>query len=413
MLLGGELNFHGEDSAYASHDLHAFAAKFPPQLPRAFIRSLTRYGDVVLDPMMGSGTTVVEALLEGRRGIGLDIDPLALRLSTVKTTRLELENLRYAGDKVLLRANALLSDGRAVEKELRRRFDERTQAFINYWFLPTTQRELMALVLAIEDVTDRSVRHFLELTFSSIIVTKSGGVSLARDLAHSRPHLDKTKVPKNALEQFVLRLRKNFVSIAQLTTNGKLAAVLVGDARDMPVTAGSIDLIVTSPPYANAIDYMRAHKFSLVWLGGSVVTLAKLRAGYIGSERTEHLPEIPLPDMPQMIIHELAKRDHIRAAILRKYFIDMKSVFIEFHRVLRNNAAAIIVVGTSLMRGIDVQTHYCLADIAAAIGFDVVGVVTRILDRNKRMMPARFGKKTNSMIEQRMHEEYVIGLLKR
>jgi len=413
ILLSGELNFHGEDSGYASHDLHAFAAKFPPQLPRAFIRSLTRYGDVVLDPMMGSGTTVVEALLEGRRGIGLDIDPLALRLSTVKTTRLELDNLRYAGDKVLLRASALLSDGRVVEKELRRRFDERTQAFINYWFLPTTQRELMALVLAIEDVTDRSVRHFLELTFSSIIVTKSGGVSLARDLAHSRPHLDKTKVPKNALEQFALRLRKNFVSIAQLTTNGTLAAVLAGDAREMPIAAGSIDLIVTSPPYANAIDYMRAHKFSLVWLGGSVATLSKLRSGYIGSERTGHISSISLPDLPQMILQHLAERDSTRSAILRKYFIDMKSVLVESHRVLRSNGAAIVVVGTSLMRGIDIQTHYCLADIAAAIGFDVVGVVKRILDRNKRMMPARFVKKTNFMIEQRMHEEYVIGLLKR
>jgi hypothetical protein len=42
----------------------------------------------------------------------------------------------------------------------------------------------------------------------------------------------------------------------------------------------------------------------------------------------------------------------------------------------------------------------------------VIGVVQRRLDRNKRMMPARFGKKTDSMIEQRLHEEYVIGLLK-
>jgi hypothetical protein len=60
----------------------------------------------------------------------------------------------------------------------------------------------------------------------------------------------------------------------------------------------------------------------------------------------------------------------------------------------------------------DVQMHCCLADIAASLGFDVVGVVRRMLDRNKRMMPARFGKKTDSMIEQRVHEEYVIGLLK-
>jgi hypothetical protein len=64
------------------------------------------------------------------------------------------------------------------------------------------------------------------------------------------------------------------------------------------------------------------------------------------------------------------------------------------------------------MRGVNVQTHDCLSDIAAALGFALVGVVHRMLDRNKRMMPARFGQKTDSMIEQRMHEEYVIGLLK-
>jgi hypothetical protein len=65
-----------------------------------------------------------------------------------------------------------------------------------------------------------------------------------------------------------------------------------------------------------------------------------------------------------------------------------------------------------MMRGIDVQTHHCLAEMAQETGFSVIGVVQRSLDRNKRLMPARFGKKTASMIEQRMHEEYVIGLLK-
>jgi len=412
ILLEGEVNFHGTDSGYASHDLHAFAAKFPPQLPRAFLRGLTSHGDVVLDPMMGSGTTVVEALLEGRQGIGLDIDPLALHLSRVKTTRVDLASLQNTGKRVIARAKILLSAGRIIEEHLTRRFDERTQAFIKYWFLPTTQRELMALVVAIEDITDRPVRSFLELTFSSMIVTKSGGVSLARDLAHSRPHLDKTKIPKSALEQFSLRLRKNLVSIAQLKSNGTMAVPLAGDARCMPIASGVIDLVVTSPPYANAIDYMRAHKFSLVWLGGSIANLSKLRAGYIGSEHIGHAPDAALPERPEGIIRQLAERDASRTAILRKYFVEMKSVLAEIHRVLRSNAAAIFLVGTSFMRGMDVQTHLCLADIAASLGFDVVGVVQRMLDRNKRMMPARFGKKTDSMIEQRMHEEYVIGLLK-
>jgi len=64
------------------------------------------------------------------------------------------------------------------------------------------------------------------------------------------------------------------------------------------------------------------------------------------------------------------------------------------------------------MRGLDVETHLCLADISEQVGFDVVNVARRILDRNKRMMPARFGRKSDSMIEQRMHDEYVIGLMK-
>jgi DNA modification methylase len=410
-LLEGELNFHGEDSSYASHDVHAFAAKFPPQLPRAFIRGLTAPGDVVLDPMMGSGTTIVEALLEGRRGIGLDIDPLALRVSQAKTIPMRTDDLRDSGLKVISLAQDLLSDHGTIES-LIQKFDSRTQEFIDYWFYPNTQRELAALVLSIQTVDVSLVRRFLELTFSSIIVTKSGGVSRARDLAHSRPHLDKEKNPKNALEQFSLRLQKNIKSIAHLDTKGALAAPLPGDARSMPLRDEVIDLIVTSPPYANALDYMRAHKFPLVWLGESVVNLIELRARYIGAEKITGAQYAELPDKTESIIRQLAERDRKKSSILRKYFAEMKAVLAEMYRVLRKDSPAIVVIGPSIMRGIDVQTHHCLAEIARETGFSVAGVVQRSLDRNKRMMPARFGKKTDAMIEQRMHEEYVIGLLK-
>lgn len=411
-LLEGELNFHGESSKYASHDLHAFAAKFPPQLPRVFIRGLTCPGDVVLDPMMGSGTAVLEALLEGRRGVGLDIDPLALRLTRVKSTTLDIDGLRDAGYKVLSRANQFIADGGRTRYELDQRFDPQTKEFINYWFFPTTQCELMALLLAIEEIADPSARRFLELTFSSVIITKSGGVSRARDLAHSRPHRVETKLPKNALEQFAARLQKSLISIARLKNNGMSAAPLVGSACSIPLADETVDLIVTSPPYANAIDYMRAHKFSLVWLGERISTLSELRARYIGSERVAGMGYGALPARPEAIIRQLEFLDKGKANVLRKYFAEMISVLAEMYRVLRKESAAVVVVGTSTMRNIDVQTHYCLSDIAAGVGFDVVGVVRRNIDRNKRMMPARFGKQSDSMIEQRMHDEYVIGMLK-
>lgn len=411
-LLEGELNFHGEKNGYASHDLHSFAAKFPPQLPRAFIRGLSNPGDVVLDPMMGSGTTVVEAFLEKRQAIGVDIDPLALRLGRAKTMTNNVFTLRDSWNKVIQKADGLLFQREEIEHNLSQFFDDRTKSFVNYWFLPETQRELMALAMAIQEITDKPSRHFLELIFSSIIITKSGGVSKARDLAHSRPHLDPKKIPKNALEQFSIRLRKNFNNLENIQAIGKSARIIAGDARSMPLANEVVDLIVTSPPYANAIDYMRAHKFSLVWFGKSISDLSKLRSEYIGSERIGQIPCVILPDRPQKILRHLQELDHKKSQILRKYFIEMKAILAEMFRVLRKDSAAIVVVGTSVMRNLDVQTHDCLADIASSLGFDVVGVKQRILDRNKRMMPARFGKKSDSMIEQRMHEEYVIGLLK-
>jgi hypothetical protein len=270
----------------------------------------------------------------------------------------------------------------------------------------------MALVLGLNEVPDRACRRFLELTFSSIIVTKSGGVTRARDLAHSRPHLDKTKICKSPLDQFSIRVRENLSGVEELNSKGQTAAIIAGDARSMPLLDGSIDLIVTSPPYANAIDYMRAHKFSLVWLGKPILELSKLRTVYIGSERLTSTPEGNLPERTERIVGSLQERDPKKAAILRKYYLEMKITLSEMFRVLREDSPAIVVVGTSTMRGMDVQTHLCLADIADEVGYEVVGIKERSLDRNKRMMPARFGKKTDSLIEQRMHEEYIIGLLK-
>jgi hypothetical protein len=85
LLLRKDLDFSSHDSTYASHAIHPFAAKFPPQIPRLFIDRLTESGDSILDPMAGSGTTIVEALILRRQAFGFDIDPLAVRRWRVKT----------------------------------------------------------------------------------------------------------------------------------------------------------------------------------------------------------------------------------------------------------------------------------------------------------------------------------------
>jgi len=409
-LLDGDLEFHGASSSYASHSLHAFAAKFPPQLPRLFIEQLTDPGDIVLDPMVGSGTTVVEAHLLGRRGIGVDIDPLALLIGKVKTTALSSRMALEAGQRVLQRAAPLLADQKQITRFLQDLTDE-NRKFIDYWFTPDTQRDLAALILAIEEEGGQA-RDFLHLVFSSIIITKSGGVSLARDLAHSRPHLDQNKTPRNALDQYRSRLLKSAKALDELDLHHNGIEMKHGDCRRLPVEADSVHLIVTSPPYANAIDYMRAHKFSLVWLGQSLSFLSKLRNEYIGSEQVSALSHVSLPPTTTVTISTLESRDARKAKILRKYFADMRAAMSEMCRVLKPGRAAIIVVGSSTMRGLKIETATCLAELGVDLGFNLMGIRERRLDRNRRMMPARFQNNGQSLIEQRMHEEHVIAFLK-
>ena len=185
------------------------------------------------------------------------------------------------------------------------------------------------------------------------------------------------------------------------------------DAQHLALRDDTIQLIVTSPPYAsNAIDYMRAHKFSLVWFGYAIGDLGAKRRDYIGAEAIRGITFEALPHRVEEVILEVERRDAKKAQVLRRYYSEMTRTLCEMYRVLCTGRAAIMVVGTSLMRGVDTRVQHCVGAIASRIGFDLVGVGVRNLDRDRRMMPARWQKDSSSQIEQRMHKEYVIAFLK-
>ena len=413
-LLHADLDFHGAVVAHATHRWHPFPAKFPPQLPAYFIEHLTVPGDVVLDPMFGSGTTILEAVRLRRRGIGCDIDPLARLVAQAKLASFDgLAMLRW-GTAALNGARHRFSTqcGR-LDAVLAERFDPKTRAFVDYWFPPTQQRQLVALLEAIESDTPREAWTVLHMVFSSTIIAKSGGVSLARDLAHTRPHRVAGKTPKSAFDEFAKRLKLVLASSERRAELGDRARILSVSAENTGLAAESVDLVVTSPPYANnAIDYMRAHKFSLVWLGWKIEDLTDIRARCLGHDAKTPRVWSDLPEQCERTIGRLAEVDERKAAALRRYFGEMSAVLAETFRVLKSGKAAVVVVGSSNLRGIDVETHKGLAALGVATGFQLAHIGVRRLDRDKRMMPARWAKNGASQIEQRMHEEHVIGFLK-
>lgn len=440
-VLQSDLGFHGTSGKYATHGWHPFPAKFPPQLPHLFIETLSVPGETVLDPMLGSGTTLVEAQRLGRRAIGCDIDPLARMISAAKLAPVNPMDALIAGREILEEARRIYRlHPEELEADRVRRFDPKTLSFVDYWFPMQQQLELLSLLKCIETLGEYSMRQFFQVVFSSTIIAKSGGVSLARDLAHTRPHRVMDKNPNSAFVEFEKRLKNNLRSYAgdgngpgacpnPSETQGKhkengdvddkyiarsdRSEVFEAAADNTGLPAESVDLIVTSPPYANnAIDYMRAHKFSLVWLGWKIDDLTNIRKKYLGHDALGEKAYASLPEQCESTLVVLGQVDRRKAAVLRRYFGEMSAVIQEMHRVLKQGKSAIVVVGTSILRGIDVETHKGLAAIGENVGFNLAGIGIRRLDRDKRMMPARWGKARESQIEERMHEEYVIGLLK-
>ena len=412
VLLAKELGFNGSATNYATHSVHPFAAKFPPALPRLFIDHLTLPSETVLDPMAGSGTAIVEAITAGRTGLGLDFDPLAVKIVTAKTERFEEETGLLYAEMMADRARMAVGNRSLFRLEdfYRRSYDEDAQDFFDYWFLEETIWELAALIQSIQGSCPRALRTLFEVIFSSVIIAKSGGVSLARDLAHSRPHRDESKKVPSAIDLFWERAKKIISAVSLLSSKAPAALIAVADSRSVPLKENSVDLIVTSPPYANAIDYVRAHKFSLIWLGFSLKSLAARRRQYIGSEVGEKEANLESP-LALETIKDVRQVDLRRSQILTRYLSDMRKSLSEMYRVLKPGKAAIVVVGSSTIRGINVRTPFALAEEAKCMGFEVIDVRERAIDRNRRLMPmSRNGN--GSGIEARMREEHVVGLFK-
>lgn len=434
--LSGDLDFQeNAKDAHLSHKVHSFPAKFPPQLPRKFILELTNPSDVVLDPMMGSATTLLEAYLNGRQAIGFDIDPMAGLLARVKVESFNAAELYAAGKHILKQAGKnvrLYPDSLISEKT--KQFDGKTIEFIDYWFAREVQIELLALRAEIEMIASAKLKEFFKLIFSSIIITKTGGVSLALDLAHTRPHKAKTVLSRNGivlfgdenekkrhlvktlrspLNEFEKKLKQNLQGVLQKAPSDLAPLINYGSALSLALPSNSVDLIVTSPPYAsNAIDYMRAHKFSLVWFGHPIGDLTEKRKTYIGGEGFTDLPLVQLPKTVENLVDRMRQRSKSKGVSLHRYYVEMTLVLQEMFRVLRSEKSAIVVVGNSILAGLDAQVHDSLVEIGKKAGFEVPIVGVRQLDRNRRMLPAGSTVDKNSQIQQRMHEEFVIGFYK-
>lgn len=368
----------------------------------------------LLDPMMGSGTVLAIARSEGHRVIGVDSDPLAVLLTRVWTTTVDADVIREKAVQVLKRAKILfqtLSTGNSYPNNA----DADTRKFIRYWFDDYARRQLAALAISISRVRNERIREVLWCGFSRLIITKQAGASLAMDLSHSRPHKKFKRAPIKPFDKFLAATNLVVSNCPQRGAErlGPPPRVSEGDARRLNIDDDSIDIVVTSPPYLNAIDYLRCSKFSLVWMGYNLSELRKIRGENIGAESAS--ADAIAAEWVQLIIADLrlmprlSNRDQ---KLLCQYIWDMNKAISETARVLRSGAPAIYVVGDSTVRGTFIRNSRIVAALAHRHGLSLVSRHSRRLPANRRYLPPPAAAADESALDSRMRREVVMEFRK-
>lgn len=394
--------------------IHPFPARMAPGI------ALEALGESksplrVLDPMAGSGTVLAVARSKGHRAFGVDLDPLAVLLARVWTRTVVSEEVNEKAVEVLHRARKqmrLLSPGLAYPAVN----DPETRTFIRYWFDDHARQQLAALSIAIRRVRRESTRDALWCGFSRLIITKQAGASLAMDLSHSRPHRRFVRAPVKPFDRFTAAVQSVVSNCPQLQSErvGPVSVVKHGDARSLDFLDNSIDLVLTSPPYLNAIDYMRCSKFSLVWMGHSVGELRRIRRESVGTEASS--AQAMEASWVRSLIKDLRLQPALASreqALLATYAWDVDQSLAEVARVLRPQGRAVYVVGDSKIRGTFVRNSAIVAAAAERHGLSLQSRVSRSLPDNRRYLPPPSRTAGKAAMDLRMRREVVLSFSKR
>lgn len=376
-----------------------------PELALDKIEVLTNPGATVLDPMCGSGTVVRLAAESKRVGIGADLDPLAVMITRTACHNSWATDLaRRAGD-IGMRAWRL---GGQLPEWIRK--DRETAEFVDYWFAREQAEDLsrLARILAKTPSSDDPLR----VAFSRMIVTKDRGASLARDTSHSRPHRVPDTNDYDVFDEFV-KSAKRLASLVDTTRMAHRPSIRRADARNLRfVKTGSIDLCVTSPPYLNAIDYLRGHRLSLVWMGWTVSDIRAIRGESVGVERA--MNDVA-PEIQQIAESAVPRMDDLPSrrweGVVLRFTYDMDRLARSLARVVKPAGHLVMVVADSQLRGVAISNSKICAGVAARHGFELIDETVRPLPARHRYLPPP--ATTSGALAQRMNDEIVFTFQRR
>jgi tRNA G10 N-methylase Trm11 len=408
-----------KDPKYATHGIHAYKGKFYPQLAKSlFNLAQLEPEQTVLDPFCGSGTVLLESYLNGLRGFGTDINILAVKIARVKTEILDVDP--YLRDRTLSLFQDRLEHCDASESWISK-FSESSHAELLSWFPRAVLGKLGWLFYQIEQVSEPCVREFLEVIVSSIV----------RDISQQDPKDLRIRRREKPIEDApvfeifkrrLAELRGRLLHFSERVNSSPHllipARAVEGDCRDAhvfqrnQVTPGSINAVVTSPPYATALPYIDTDRLSLLLLFGlnskerSVLESVLIGSREISKKKKDSYDALIdgedfsgiYSDTAKFIIKEVRQRNvksetgfrrQNMASLLYLYFRDMSLAMNNVSHLLRDGASAFFVIGDTRTTAGDKEIHItsgkALQEIGTSLGWSVEDIIPITVTTENRL----------------------------
>lgn len=359
-----------------THLIHTYPAKLLSNIPYYFLMTedFCPHGGIVLDPFCGTGTVLLEAALSGRQAWGADANPLAVLISKVKTT--------YISKEILLRSLSTILNRAERSREM-----PRMSSMIEGWFSDSTVTQLFRLQQSIEKIKNIKQKNFFLLCLSNLIRKVSYADPTIAVPVHLNPNRFAEGSERRETATFRLETLKavdvydKFEGICRLNIERinslkgvkkiNMAEVVSNDARHLTkhltdeevIPDNTVDLILTSPPYAGAQKYIRASRLNLFWMGMTdAAEIRNIDGKNIGREdyhKKEYDKKYTTSiDAADRVLEELyCKGKKERACIVGNYLNEMKVALDESYRVLKPGGHMIIIIGNNTVCGLSFNTQ--------------------------------------------------------
>lgn len=402
-----------------THLAHRFPGKFHPPLVNHIINKYGDEHDVIADPMCGSGTAGLEAVIAGKDAICNDIDPLSALITRGKTNPVDPILLRSTSKNIIEGIGQMPKEGSfdeetAIEK-IQSNIDGKDYTIpynVFHWFEPHVAVGYSRLLTSAHDELQGHDSGLWDAVHTAL-------AAMVRQISRADPEpvsgLEVTSVRKEELEEGVEfdvigsfrnvlnRLARGYQELQEAQPLGDIT-VFESDCRYFSDMVDEVDLsptmIVTSPPYCNAIEYSRRHRLEYEWLGlfnnedvdDPRNERIETSRDFFGSttprqDTLRGLDEVPHPEVRELTATIEQDGYERKSNLLRKYFLDAYEWIDEIRNVLRVGGLFCLIVGPSTSYGQTVNTPKWLKDISVELDFEVHEEMNYLLKNNKMQFP--------------------------